>query len=145
MRNKGQWETRYRISTSCNIHSFAHSFVQKTFVDACRARHWRWERWVKTQSRFSSSRKKSKDVKFSLHPNHTKCPACIFDQNLPFSGDKSGVTGRNSQGNFTGTQRDLSVDSALPQPSLITSGTKHRDQTGKKNEKKVAQRCLKLI
>ena len=73
-----------------------------------------------------------------------KCPACIFDQNLSFSADKSGVTGRNSQENFTGAQKDLHMDSTSASALPYQNEAKHRDQT-EKNEEKAAQRCLKLI
>lgn len=42
--------------------------------------------------------------KISTHPRHKKCPACVPDQNIDFSEDKPHVTGRNTQGNFTGAQ-----------------------------------------
>lgn len=59
-----------------------------------------------------------------------KCPDCLFDPNLYFSTDKPCVTGRSSQGSFTGAQKDWSLDSASV--SLITTRAKHRDQLKKK-------------
>lgn len=64
--------------------------------------------------------------KISTHPRHKKCPACVPDQNIDFSEDKPHVTGRNTQGNFTGAQTDCKLQLHL---SHFKNRVKHRDQT----------------